>query len=237
MLQSRRTDMRISAIALFLLTAPIAHADPVWAVRPEPGLVCMTTSQPAPIVEQPRADAQPLAIGWSGRLRHHAAARRKRLCRGRAPKPANRLDTADRAVGRARRVRANTDEQRACTDGACRAMITPRQVFRYSVAATAGYTITSPVVAGCCQSAQTLAVIAMLSFVLAIVSIVAWIELATHWGLIYFGICVAFFVARCCRWRSASRTSAATPRKTMKEGKTWLSRESLPTFTTATTRL
>ena len=50
-----------TAVALLLLTAANAHADPVWAVRPEPGLVCMT-SQSAQIVEQPRADAQSLAI-------------------------------------------------------------------------------------------------------------------------------------------------------------------------------
>lgn len=73
-------------------------------------------------------------------------------------------------------------------------MITPRQVFRYSVAATAGYTITSPVVAWLLSIAQTLAAIAILSFVLAIVSIVAWIDTGDPWGLIYFGICVAFFV-------------------------------------------
>jgi hypothetical protein len=53
--------MRASFIALFLLAAPLAHADPVWAVRPEPGLVCMTTSHSAPIQEQPRADAPAVA--------------------------------------------------------------------------------------------------------------------------------------------------------------------------------
>lgn len=55
--------MRI-VLAIFLLTAPLAHADPVWAVRPEPGLVCMT-SQPARILEQPRADAQAIAVAGS----------------------------------------------------------------------------------------------------------------------------------------------------------------------------
>jgi hypothetical protein len=50
-----------SLVALFRLTTSLAHAEPVWAVRPEPGLACMTTSQPAPIMEQPRSDAQPLA--------------------------------------------------------------------------------------------------------------------------------------------------------------------------------
>jgi len=54
--------MRVSLIALFLLAARLAYADSLWAVRPEPGLVCMTTSQPAPIKEQPRADAQALAM-------------------------------------------------------------------------------------------------------------------------------------------------------------------------------
>jgi hypothetical protein len=49
-----------TALALFLLGAPLAHADPIWAVRPEPSLVCMK-SQPAQILELPRADAQPLA--------------------------------------------------------------------------------------------------------------------------------------------------------------------------------
>jgi hypothetical protein len=55
---------RAATIAGLTLAAAIsaAHADPIWAVRPEPGLVCMTTSQPAPIVDQPRADAQPLAM-------------------------------------------------------------------------------------------------------------------------------------------------------------------------------
>jgi hypothetical protein len=55
--------MRISLIALFLLGAPLAHADPVWAVRPVPDLVCMTAVQPSPqIMEQPRAGARPLAV-------------------------------------------------------------------------------------------------------------------------------------------------------------------------------
>ena len=57
-----------------------------------------------------------------------------------------------------------------------------------------GYTITSPVVAWLLSIAQTLAAIAILSFVLAIVSIVACIDTGDPWGLIYFGICVAFFV-------------------------------------------
>ena len=61
LLRSRRTNMRTSLIALFLLAAPLAHADPAWAIRPEPGLVCMTTSHSVPIQEKPRADALALA--------------------------------------------------------------------------------------------------------------------------------------------------------------------------------
>jgi hypothetical protein len=55
--------MRIIPLALFLLTAPLAHAEGIWAIRPEPGLVCMvaTTRPPPQILEQPRADAQALA--------------------------------------------------------------------------------------------------------------------------------------------------------------------------------
>jgi hypothetical protein len=74
-------------------------------------------------------------------------------------------------------------------------MITPRQVFRYSVAATAGYTITPPLIHWLLSWAQTLVIIAIAGFVLAIVSIVAWAKTGDTWGLIYFGICAAFFVA------------------------------------------
>jgi hypothetical protein len=74
-------------------------------------------------------------------------------------------------------------------------MITPRHVFRYSVAATAGYTVTPPLIHWLLSWAQTLVIIAIASFVLAIVSIVAWAETGDTWGLIYFGICAAFFVA------------------------------------------
>jgi hypothetical protein len=50
------------SLAPFLLSASLAHAEAVWAIRPEPGLVCMATTQPLPqILEQPRADALPLA--------------------------------------------------------------------------------------------------------------------------------------------------------------------------------
>jgi len=48
-------------ILLAVLLASPACADPVWPVRPEPGLVCMTLTAPAQIVEQPRSNATSLA--------------------------------------------------------------------------------------------------------------------------------------------------------------------------------
>jgi hypothetical protein len=98
-------------------------------------------------------------------------------------------------------------------------MITPRQVFRYSVAATAGYTITSPVVAWLLSIARTLATIAILSFVLAIVSIVAWVETGDPWGLIYFGICVAFFLAAVLPLVIGARAFCRYAREDAEEGK------------------
>ncbi len=50
------------ALALAALLIPaVAFADPVWAIRPEPGLVCMSTTPLAPILEQPQVDAHPIA--------------------------------------------------------------------------------------------------------------------------------------------------------------------------------
>ena len=60
--------MRFVVPAILLgLVGPVApgpaHADPVWAIRPEPGLVCMTTTSPRPpILDLPRADAEVLAV-------------------------------------------------------------------------------------------------------------------------------------------------------------------------------
>jgi hypothetical protein len=54
--------VRCSLLVPFLLSASLAHAEAVWAIRPEPGLVCMATAQPRPqILDQPRGDALPLA--------------------------------------------------------------------------------------------------------------------------------------------------------------------------------
>ena len=50
-----------SLIILAALVAPSAHADPVWPVRPEPGLVCMSVTSPGQIIEQPRSNATALA--------------------------------------------------------------------------------------------------------------------------------------------------------------------------------
>jgi hypothetical protein len=72
---------------------------------------------------------------------------------------------------------------------------TPRKVVRYSVAATAAYTITAPLVGLLLSIAQTLVIIAILAFIDAIACIVTWINEPDRWLLIYLGICVTFFVA------------------------------------------
>ena len=55
--------MRIAAVTLLILVSTLAHADPIWAVRPDPRLVCMkTTSAGLPILGLPRANATVLAI-------------------------------------------------------------------------------------------------------------------------------------------------------------------------------
>jgi hypothetical protein len=52
--------MRKSVLLILLVAAP-AMADPVWPVRPEPGLVCMAAASGAQIQVQPHADATALA--------------------------------------------------------------------------------------------------------------------------------------------------------------------------------
>jgi uncharacterized BrkB/YihY/UPF0761 family membrane protein len=73
-------------------------------------------------------------------------------------------------------------------------MITPRKVFRYSAAATAGYALTEPVVAWMLSIARTLVIVACLSVLGSIASIVAWFNstrpIDSHWALIYLGICI-----------------------------------------------
>jgi membrane protein YdbS with pleckstrin-like domain len=73
-------------------------------------------------------------------------------------------------------------------------MITPRKMFRYSAAATAGYVLTEPVVAWMISVAKTLVIVACLSVLGAIASIVAWFNsirpIDSHWALIYLGICI-----------------------------------------------
>jgi hypothetical protein len=57
--------MRIAAAAItsLALTVPFAQADDaVWAVRPEPGLVCMAASSPTSILLEPKANGVALAI-------------------------------------------------------------------------------------------------------------------------------------------------------------------------------
>lgn len=56
--------MRVAPLAIALICiAPVTQAEPVWAVRPEPGLTCAGTSIPRPaIFDQPRSDASALAI-------------------------------------------------------------------------------------------------------------------------------------------------------------------------------
>ena len=68
-----KRPMKKTLIALlFTLPAPLAHADPVWAVRPEPGLVCMATSTPAPqILDVPSAKGRPLAVAGPIVLARH----------------------------------------------------------------------------------------------------------------------------------------------------------------------
>lgn len=54
--------MKALVTAIGLLTALPAYADIVWAVRPEPGLVCMTPANgSAPFTEYPRKDAKVIA--------------------------------------------------------------------------------------------------------------------------------------------------------------------------------
>lgn len=51
----------ITFVLAALLIPTVAYADPVWAIRPEPGLVCMSTTSLAPILEQPQVEAHPIA--------------------------------------------------------------------------------------------------------------------------------------------------------------------------------
>ena len=51
--------MRYVLIALAALTPLSALADPIWAIRPEPGLICMAVSSAKPILDQPHG--QPTA--------------------------------------------------------------------------------------------------------------------------------------------------------------------------------
>jgi membrane protein YdbS with pleckstrin-like domain len=73
-------------------------------------------------------------------------------------------------------------------------MITPRKVFRYSAAATAGYALTEPVVAWMLSVARALVIVASLSVLGSIASIIAWFNstrpIDSHWALIYLGICI-----------------------------------------------
>jgi hypothetical protein len=73
-------------------------------------------------------------------------------------------------------------------------MITPRKVFRYSAAATAGYALTEPVVAWMLSVARALVIVACLSVLGSIASIIAWFNstrpIDSHWALIYLGICI-----------------------------------------------
>jgi len=71
-------------------------------------------------------------------------------------------------------------------------MITPREVFRYSAAATAGFILTGPAINWLLSIAQTLAIVAALSFILAVLCIVEWIATPDRWLLIYFGVCLVF---------------------------------------------
>ena len=45
--------MRIFLVTLAALSPLAALADPVWAIRPEPGLICMAVSSAKPILDQP----------------------------------------------------------------------------------------------------------------------------------------------------------------------------------------
>jgi hypothetical protein len=58
--------MTVTGIAIVLGSSMLAHADPVWPVRPEPRLTCMAvTVTGAQILEQPRPDATHIATAGS----------------------------------------------------------------------------------------------------------------------------------------------------------------------------
>lgn len=60
------TRMKAVSLTLAVMMAapapPPACADPVWSIRPEPGLVCMAPKTGSLIVSQPSAKAPPLAV-------------------------------------------------------------------------------------------------------------------------------------------------------------------------------
>lgn len=73
-------------------------------------------------------------------------------------------------------------------------MITPRKVFGYSAAATAGYVVTADIIAWMMSVGKTLLYIAILAVIGAISSVVAWFgstrPIDSKWALIYLGICL-----------------------------------------------
>jgi hypothetical protein len=74
-------------------------------------------------------------------------------------------------------------------------MITTRKVFRLSSAATAGYVITAPLITWLLSIAQTLLILAVLAFIGGCACVVAWFSTPDRWLVIYFGICLAVFIA------------------------------------------
>ncbi len=63
---STALPIAVAGISIVLGTMMVAHADPVWSVRPEPRLACMTvTVTGAQILEQPRPDATHIATAGS----------------------------------------------------------------------------------------------------------------------------------------------------------------------------
>lgn len=74
------------------------------------------------------------------------------------------------------------------------AVITPRKVFGYSAAATAGYTLTSHGLDLILSLARALFLIALVSFGLLMVCVVGWFDQHDPWWLIYGGIWLASFI-------------------------------------------
>lgn len=69
-------------------------------------------------------------------------------------------------------------------------MITPKKVFHYSAAATAGYAMTVPVVEWLMSIARWMSTIALLSFILALACLYTWITDRELWSLLCFvGLC------------------------------------------------